>query len=65
MFLASFIAAAKMPLFFFLMYLLTAVLGLRCYVCASSSRSKWRLVFPEVHRLLTALASLAAVKHRL
>ena len=42
-----------------------AVLGLRCYVCASSSCSKWRLVFPEVHRLLISLASLVAAKHRL
>ena len=42
-----------------------AVLGLCCYVCTSSSCSKWRLVFCEVHRLLIALFSLVAVKYRL
>ena len=42
------------------MYLFLAALGLRCYAWAFPSCGEQGLLFVEVHRLLTAVASLVA-----
>ena len=53
-----------MPVFFFLIYLFLAALGLCCCMWALSSCSDWGLLFFAVCMLLTAVASLVA-EHRL